>query len=136
MTSLRSTGRLKVGADITLRRTVKGAHGDDVVPTGAAVDAPHIQSSETAAPERGIGIKGVGVGGKGSSSRGGDGGGGEDEGTAGDTSGMLGTATATPAPAATNAAPVHCDSWDGTVVCFGLCSTKLGTPVYPVRTLE
>ena len=26
---------------------------------------------------------------------------------------------------------VHCDSWDGTILCFGLCSTKLGTPVYP-----
>jgi hypothetical protein len=32
---------------------------------------------------------------------------------------------------APSAAGVHCDSWDGTVVCFGLTSTKLGTPVYP-----
>jgi hypothetical protein len=28
-------------------------------------------------------------------------------------------------------AAIHSDSWDGTVLCFGLCSTKLGTPVYP-----
>ena len=28
-------------------------------------------------------------------------------------------------------AAIHCDSWDGTMLCFGLISTKLGTPVYP-----
>ena len=30
-----------------------------------------------------------------------------------------------------NPGAVHNDSWDGTILCFGLVSTKLGTPVYP-----
>ena len=36
-----------------------------------------------------------------------------------------------PPPPPPRAAVIHCDSWDGTILCFGLCSTKLGTPVYP-----
>ena len=31
---------------------------------------------------------------------------------------------------------VHCDSWDGTVLCFALTSTKLGTDVYPAAVFE
>ena len=29
---------------------------------------------------------------------------------------------------------VHSDAWDGTVLCFGLASTKLGTPIWPEAT--
>ena len=86
-------GRLKIGADVTLRRTVQGQHGDDVVPSK--------QKKE--------------------------GGGGD----GGANSRHASTTTVTkPRPRAA----VHCDSWDGSILCFGLCSTKLGTPVYPDAT--
>ena len=61
----RETGRIRFGADVTLRRTVGAKHGDP---------APHEKHDPSAA---------------------------------------------------------HCDSYDGTILGFGLCSTKLGTPTYP-----
>ena len=137
-------GRLKVGADVTLRRTVKGKHGDDVVATGDVSGSDHVdgegsgrRGSSTCSHARRDGC-GVGIATVASTT--------DNDAAAANTEETRTTANSsaaapaahttapaahTAAPAAHTTAPVHCDSWDGTIMCFGLCSTKLGTPVYP-----
>lgn len=95
-------GRLKFGADVTIRRSC-GQH--DLMTTN--------------------GKHAAGAGGAAGAAAGAAGG------AAGVDAAAKGSAHGNSARQQHPDAAIHCDSFDGSILCFGLCSTKLGTPVYP-----
>lgn len=129
--------RLQFGADVTIRRTMAGEHGlDDSdrhspktsnIPRHPRCVAPDIAAATTTNGSVIHPAEGVPAGND-------SGGGNGDTGTnAADrpTSMLPPPVPAPPAPTLPPVGRVHCDSFDGNILCFALCSTKLGTPIYP-----